>query len=429
MRRTSRGSWRTFHLLAAALLLLVACSRGHLEPAQVQGPPAMVDDGGKPRLWVLTKQEEVRQVGVGGGGRTRMDWRSDTFFHFGVQAFDPLTAKPLWHKRLRTFGDPDAKGAAPSRVIGSAVDARLLGQDGDIVWLLIGEAPFAVDVVDGSIVADGDKLQQVNPELKGLLPSEAKHYGFNQGLVLMAADARQFVIRGSGQKAVAYTPPPPPAAPEGRLQANGTREVVPTRPLGENPSRQVTLGGQWLGLYSEKEAADAGRDDWGRNLRYPYRVIDEGRLARRTFWRAKVITAQRFDDRFERLSELTPIPGAPTFLKGRFKTDPKTGEALLLSDPEGVLVWHSTRIDDAGRLAMTRLDADLRSVWKAELPLSETDLVRQVATWLVPGHLVVVGQLQTASDGVHRRTLQAATIELKTGALRTMDLAGNAASR
>jgi hypothetical protein len=419
-------------LLAAALLLLVGCSSSHLEPAEVQGPPAMVDDGGKPRLWVLTKQEEVRQVGVvGGGRRSRMDWRSDTFFHFGVQAFDPLAAKPLWHKRLRTFGDPDAdaKGAAPSRVVGSAVDARLLGQDGNIVWLLIGEAPFAVDVADGSIVADADKLQLVNPELKGLLPSEATHYGFNQGLVLMAADARQFVVRGPGQKAVAYTPPPPPAAPEGRLQANGTREMVPTKPFGENPSRQVTLGGQWLGLYSEKEAADAGRDDWGRNLRYPYKVIDEGKLSRRTFWRAKVITAQRFDDRFERLSELTPIPGATTFLKGRFKTDPKTGEPLLLSDPEGVLVWHSTRIDDAGRLAMTRLDANLKPVWKAELPLSETDSVRQVATWLAPGHLVVVGQLQTESDGVHRRTLQAATIDLKTGAVRTMDLAGNAASR
>ena len=108
-------------------------------------------------------------------------------------------------------------------------------------------------------------------------------------------------------------------------------------------------------------------------------------MSRRTFWRAKIITAQRFDDRFER--------------------------------------------DDAGRLAMTRLDADLKPVWKVELPLSETDSVRQVATWLVSGHLVVVGQLQTESHGVHRRTLQAATIHLKTGPLRSMDLAGNAASR
>jgi hypothetical protein len=409
-------------LLATALLLLVGCSKGQLKPVEIHGPPAMVDDGGKPRLWVLTKQEEVRQVSV--GSSRNADWRSDTFFHFGVQAYDPLAAKLLWHKRLLTFGDPDARGAAPSRVIGSAVDARLLGQDGAIVWLLIGEAPFAVDVADGHIVANAEKLEQVNPELQGLLPSEAKHYGFDHGLVLMAADARQFVVRGPDQKAVAYTPPPPPPEPEGKLQANGTREMVPTRPFGENPSRQVTLGGQWLGLYSEKEAAEAANDEWGSNLRYPYRVLDEGRLSRRTFWRAKIITAQRFDDRFERLSDLTPIAGAPTFLKGRFKTDPATGEPLLLSDPEGVLVWHSTRIDDRGRLAMTRLDADLKPVWKAELPLSETDSVRQVATWLVSGHLVVVGELQTESDGVHTRTQQAVTIDLKTGALQTMDLRG-----
>lgn len=417
-------------LLAAALLVLVGCSKGDLKPVESQGPPAMVDDGGKPRLWILTKQEEVRQVSVGGGNRSSPNWRTDTFFHFGVQAFDPLAAKPLWQKRLLTFGDPDAKGATPSRVIGSAVDARLLGQDGNIVWLLIGETPFGVDVAEGRVVADADTLQQTNPELAGLLPSEAKYYGFDQGLVLMAADARMFVVRGPDQKAVPYTPPPPTTAPEGRLQANGTRELVPTRPFGENPSRQVTLGGHWLGLYSEKEAADAGKDDWGRNLRYPYSVLDEGRLARRTFWRAQIITTQHFDDRFERLSELTPIPGAPTFLKGRFKTDPKTGEPLLLSDPEGVLVWHSTRIDDSGRLAMTRLDADLKPVWKAELPLSETDSVRQVATWLVSGRLVVVGELQATSDGVRGRTQQAVTIDLKTGALQIMDLRGeNAASR
>ena len=75
-------------VLAAALLLLVGCTSSHLEPTQVQGPPAMVDDGGTPRLWVLTKQEEKRQVGVGGGGRNRLDWRTYTFFHFGVQAFE-----------------------------------------------------------------------------------------------------------------------------------------------------------------------------------------------------------------------------------------------------------------------------------------------------------------------------------------------------
>jgi hypothetical protein len=409
--------------LLLASLSLAGCTRSDFETPEVQGAAAMVDDGGQPRLWVLSKQEEARQVGVGGGGlRSSTYWRTDTFFHFEVQAFDPLSAKPLWKKRLLTLGDPEAKGFGPSRVIGSAVDAQLLGQDGGLVWLLIGAAPFAVSAADGSAVVDGDALQQINPTLKGLLPTEAKHYGFDRGLVLMAADARQLVIRGPEHQAVAYTPPPPPAPPEGRLQANGTREIVPMRPpIGDVPARQVMLDGKWLGLYSEKEAADAANDEWGRNLRWPYTVVDEGSLARRAFWRAKIVTAQRFDDRFERLAELTPVAGAPTFLNGRFAKDP-TGEPRVLDDPAGVLVWHSTRIDAAGRLALTRLDADLAPVWNTELPLSEIDTVRRIATWHLPGRLVVAGVLQVEDAGVTRREPHLVSVDLKTGALQTSKL-------
>jgi hypothetical protein len=411
--------------LLAGLALLAGCS-SHFETPEMQGPAAMIDDGGQSRLWVLTKQEESRQVGVGGGGsRSSGRWRTDTFFHFDVQAFDPLATTPLWKKRLMTLGDPDAQGTAPSRVIGSDVDARLLGQDGGLVWLMIGDAPFALSAADGSIVADGEVLQRVNPTLQGLLPSEAKHYGFDRGLVLMAADARQFVIRGPAHEAVAYTPPPPRRTePEGRLKANGTRELVPLMPpFGDVPARQVMLEGKWLGLYSEKEAADAGNDLWGTNLHYPYNVLNEGLLSRRSFWRAKIVAAQRFDDRFERLAEPTPVAGAPTFLNGRFAKDPRTGDARVLDDPAGVLVWHSTRIDAAGRLALTRLDADLAPLWSTELPLSEADTVRRVANWPLPGHLVVMGVQQVEDAGVTRRHPYLVSIDLQTGAMRAAKLA------
>ena len=104
---------RAVSLMAGLGLALwfAGCSNSHLEPPQMQGAAAMVDDGGQPRLWVLTKQEGVRQVGIGGGSRQIPGWRSDTFFHFDVQAFDPAAARPVWKKRLVTFGDRDARGA------------------------------------------------------------------------------------------------------------------------------------------------------------------------------------------------------------------------------------------------------------------------------------------------------------------------------
>lgn len=416
---------RALSFPAAALFLaaLAACSSSQFEPPEMQGPAAMVDDGGKPRLWILTKQEEVKQVSVGGGTRSSSRWRSDTFFHFEVRAFDPLAAKPLWKKRLLTFGDPDAHGSEPSRVIGSAEGAHLLGQDGGIVWLMIGDAPFAVSAADGSLVADSEAIQRINPELKGLLPSEARHYGFDQGLVMMTADARMFVIRGAEQKAIAYAPPPP-VQQEAPLKANGMPEIVPMRPpIGEVPTRQAMLQGQWLGLYSEKEAADLADDEFGSGFKYPYTILDERALARRVFYRAKIVEAQRFDERFKKATDLQPVAGSPVFLRGRFMNAPGTETARPADDGDGLFVWHNTRIDDAGRLALTRIDAQLKPVWKTELPLSENSMINPISTWSLPGHVVVMGQLQSEKDGVTSREPQLVSIDLKTGAMKSMKLA------
>jgi hypothetical protein len=407
--------------LFVLLIGLAACRSSHFEAPDMQGPAAMVDDAGKPRLWLLSKQEEVRQVSVG-GGRRGASWRSDTFFHFNVQAIDPATARPLWKHTIVTYGDPKAAGTQPSRIIGSAVSARLLGQEGALVWLLVGDAPYALSVADGSVVVDAERLQQANPALKGLLPSDATLYGFDNGLVFMSADARRFVVRGPEHRAVEYTPPPPPAQPEGQLLSNGRHELVPMRPFGEEPTRQTTLGGQWLGLYSDKEAADIADDEYGKSLRYPYSVLDEGGTARRRFWRARIAEVKHFDDRYERLAELTPIEAAPTFLKGRFANGAGR-QALQLDNPKGVLVWHSTRMDSAGRLALARLDSSLKVLWDTPLPLSESDLIRRVPTWVVPGHVVAVGELLTQDEtGVMHRDEYLVSVELATGKLVSRQL-------
>jgi hypothetical protein len=415
-------------LVRIAILLLVcagaACSRSDFSAPEMQGPAAMVEDGGQHRLWLLSKVEEQRQIAVGGGGRhTSMDWRTDTFFHFEVEAIDPVETKTLWKKRILTIGDPKAAGRGPSRVVGSAVDARMLGQDGNVVWLLVGDEPYGLSAADGHVLVDAAKLQELNPSLKGLLPSEARYYGFDHGLVFTSADARMFVVRGDKHAASDYAPPPPPVEEQGKLLANGRYELVPMKPMGPPSTRHGMLGGKWIGLYSEKEAADIRDDEYGKTYRYPYSVLDEGRMARRTFWRAQVETVRRFDDTYERLAKLEPVAGAPTFLKGRFFTDPQTRSALAMAEPGGLLVWHSTRMDDAGHLALARLDENLRTLWDTELPLSETDIVRWVVNWQVPGHVVMVGELQFTDDGgVTHRDPYLASVALADGKLRARQL-------
>jgi hypothetical protein len=409
-------------LLLGVLLVTIGCTP-HFGPLELQGRPAMVAEQGQPRLWVLTKQEETRRVGA--TGRRAGLWPDATLFHFQVQAFDPVTARPLWSRRILTLGD--ARPTLRRTIVGSAAGGRVLGQDGDRVWLLVDDKPLALALADGTPLADTAAIERRNPDLKGLLPVDAGHFGFDRGLVFTSADAQRFVIRGDSLQAQPYTPRPRAVAAPG-LKANGMPVIVPTPPYGDNPARQVVLDGRWLGLYSPKEAQDAADDPTGMHLRWPYTVTNEGALARRTFWRGTIIETRRWDERIRRLGALSPIPGAPTFLKGRFLKDLRTGEPLLLASPEGFAVWHGTRVDRDGRLALTRLDASLRTRWSTVLPLSETGTANQVMYWLLPGHVVAMGDRVLQVEGTSRRVPHLVSLSLTNGRMAAWNLPANTAT-
>ena len=109
-------------------------------------------------------------------------------------------------------------------------------------------------------------------------------------------------------------------------------------PLGKVLHESLTDGAQLLllgamavGLFTGPEAEDAATDPFGRHLAFPYTIIDEGALARRTLWWGEVETVQPFDERFDRLTAMTPLEGSPTFLRGRFVRQP--GSDLPLAPP------------------------------------------------------------------------------------------------
>jgi hypothetical protein len=307
-------------------------------------------------------------------------------------------------------------------VIGSSTDGKLLGQDGDVVWLMLDNEPWAVGAADGKPLLHGAGLEERNPELEGVLPSESRFYGFDQGLVVTTADARQFVIRGPDLKAVPYAPAAAPVLPP-ELKANGSERIAPMRPpIGDVPARLVELDGRRIGLYSAPEARDAASDGFGDRLRYPYTILKESAPVRRGFWNANTVSTQRFNEKYDRFTDFTPIDGGPSFLNGRFLKVPGTDDALLLEKPAGVLVWHDTRIDSQGRLAVTRLDAKLKTLWTTELPLSATNNSPAIGSWLLPGRLLVMGARQTVDDGVTSWETHVVTLTLADGASKAWSL-------
>ena len=142
-----------------------------------------------------------------------------------------------------------------------------------------------------------------------------------------------------------------------------------SRPIGEPVVRQTTIAGRWLGLYTDREAVDAGNDEFGTRYGEPFTIFNEGPLARRTFRRATLGKTREFSEgRHDRLLGVAAVAGSPAYLRGRFFHTPGTEKALPMREPAGVLVQHQTRIDAEGRVAITRIDSELQALWTQRCP-------------------------------------------------------------
>lgn len=379
--------------------ILDSCSKMLSRPPERVGPPALVMHDSEPRLWLFVKQEEDRVLSVGGGRRNTGTTIIETLYHFDLQAHDTRTADRIWKTRLLTLKDKDG---------GHTAEGRLLGQDGDVVWLYLNNQAVAVSSKDGSRLADGKTIEERNEMLRGLIPKELKFYAFENSLVITAADSRRYKIRLPDYNAEPYKP----ANEEKftRLQFMST-----TWNGGYHTNDflvwQATFGGGWLGLYTEKEAADAGNDGFGDKLANPSSVTRESMGARRSFWRARIGRTKEFSEgSHDRLFDLRRVPGAPDFLDGGFLVRQGTRQSLALEDPAGLLVLHRTRIDEAGRTALTRLEQDLREKWTSKMPF--VDLQNRFE---FPDRLLMYGLVQKTENGVTGSQECIAALDLRDG--------------
>lgn len=347
-------------LAVLSLVLLTACTESKFRPPKREGPPVLVVQRNAPRLWLMLKQEEQRRRYVSGGSRYRLGKVvTETFYHFDLQAHDPQTTDLAWKRRLATVQDVTG---------GHNAQARIYGQEGDVVWLFLADQPVAVSADDGGIVADRAMLEQRNPELRDLIPKDSDFYAYDNGLVITAADGRRVKVRAGDYKAEPYAPPSEDYFRNVQFMATRWNGGYRT---GDFLTRQATLGGGWLGLYTEKEALDASDDGFGDSLKNPGRVLDEGERARRTFWTARIGRTKEFTEgSHDRLFDLTKLPEAPEFLQGGLLVRQGTRQPLTMRDPEGLLVLHRTRLDEEGRVAEeTCKSGDPRPCpWRQRLP-------------------------------------------------------------
>jgi hypothetical protein len=106
---------------------------------------------------------------------------------------------------------------------------------------------------------------------------------------------------------------------------------------------------------------------------------------------------KNFPDRWgkrARYSAFAPFEKSAEFLQAGLLSDGRSRLPILLRDPDSVLVLHRDRIDDEGRLHITRIAGpDGRTVWSAASPLSLVQSVMPGA-----GPLLLFGRAYVAPN-------------------------------
>lgn len=273
-----------FVLATALLLSLAACTQSRFEPPERNGPIAVVDTGHGQQAWLATTQEEQRSRHVGSGSRSIGRWVTEYRYHLRLQAHDPATAQPLWTKELRMLRDKEG---------GVGAQIRVLGQQGDLVWVWVHDQPLALSARDGSVVADRAALERANPSIATLLPKELKYYTMLGELIVTLADARRVRIAVPGFQASPYQVADEAQFSYANNMSSSWNGGYHTPEFGV---RHGQFDGGWVGLLSEAEARDAENDKWGSHYADSAEISDERDRARRTFWRATT----GFNDDFTR---------------------------------------------------------------------------------------------------------------------------------
>lgn len=419
-------------LLFAALsaLSVAACETSSFDPPRRDGPVGLVDTANGAQVWVATTQEEERSRHVGGIGRSVGKWVTDQYMHLRLQAHDPATAQRAWLKTLLVVKDEGR---------GTGEGIRILGQQGDRVWLWLHDRLLLLSAKDAGVLADRDAFERANPALQGLFPQElAFHAWTGSELVVTLADGRRVRLDPRTLAASDYAIANEEQFSQAEFMSTRWNGGFDTRDFGV---RNGMIGGRWIGLLSDKEAQDAEHDEWGDKHFSSEEITTEGVTARRTFRVADVeMHKDPYGETYERIASLSPLPTSGTWLQGlMLKAAPTPGTPawtqrgkwmkptprppLQLRDPDGVLVLHRTRMDAQGTLALSRVGGDFRETWNSALPIQEL-----TNRWeLLPARLLLFGNWNAGPPGASDMHEALLSLDPATGRWSGWDIGAEAA--
>lgn len=368
-------------------------------PFGLMGAPVFAKVGEGDRTYLLTGQWRLIRSPDGSAG---YDYNE---FYVDMWAVDSTTAKTVWRKRLET-----ERG-------GGMIDRDLLGVEGNAVWLLLHGKLVALSAADGSVIAPVGRVEEANPELKGLMPVDERYFVFDaRGLCITAADARQWRVDPDTFKVTAVESVPKPPK-EGAFPP----EFISPGISGLHLVRGLDMTDAWLGLLTEAEAKTFEESD---------RAPDLTQETRRRLWGARAVDAKGEMGKLRDYSDLKLLPEAPEFLDGGLLREySKAGQlpALWATDPASVFVLHRERLGQAGKLRLARVSGPAgKVVWEATLPLTVVQSVKKIDTCIMLfGNEYIEGD-PDISDALRDSPARLLSVDLATGAVHVHSFSASA---
>jgi hypothetical protein len=356
------------------------------------------------------------------------------YLHIDLWALDATGATVAWRKRLRSYEGKQREG----RILPAFA---LLGADGGTLWINV-EGPLGVALPEGRIVADGARIDALNPRLAGKRVDEPGYIAFGRnGLQLTLDDASQWRIDASDLLAAPRdTPVHDPA---------GIAGPAPLAATSAFQVRALPIGNRWLGVLTDKEAEHLrhppvvpGRDP-GERPGVMQRFLEENHVPvplhdplpqPYRLWGARMeqVSAAPPDwpkdwpDRWgtrPQFSDYAVLPESPVFLRAGLLRPHRDSEIpFWYRDPDSVLVLHTDKLGEAGRLHLTRIVGPRGStVWHVPLPFTALDSVmHREADLVLWGHEPMQGPADHGSSAATHHKL--VRLDVASGRTRVLDL-------
>lgn len=399
----------------------VSFRMAELEPPRAIEAPLRTAAG----VFMMTTQYETRVTG--GGSRWRTLGGFEKVMHVDLWRLDAASAQPAWRKRLLTERE------------GNSLGLRLLGADGDRLWLFLRE-PLVVSPTNGDVLADAKAIEERNPPLRGVLPKQMGHYRFfdGHGLVFTAADARAWLLDAQTLAATAWQP----NSAKPRASAIAPAYFSPTT-LTSFQKRGLLLASRWLGVLTDDEAAavqpkplgerPGAMEQMRESMRAPPDLSHSG-PKRYRLWHAKVQQVSAAPPGWSKdlpdnwgkrplYTNFAVFEKSPEFLQAGLLSDGRSNLPLLPKEPDSVLVLHRDRIDEDGRLQVTRFAGpDGRVLWATALPLSLLHSVMPGKESLVLFGRAYIPDRPRPGDPYHSAHEWVIALDLKDGAIRTFNV-------